>query len=155
MLSFVALLLGSLIGLLLYLRAAPAMKLIDEPTSRGLHERPTIVGAGVVPIAMLMFFVMLCSALPSAMPIAAIMAGLAVVGLLDDRWSIPALARLVCYLGAGMTLPMLVLPPETVSLASLLIVGVGVAWCINLVNFMDGADGLVTVQTQALPLAWV
>ena len=150
MLSFVALLLGSLIGLLLYLRAAPAMKLIDEPTSRGLHERPTIVGAGVVPIAMLVFFVMLCSALPSAMPIAAIMAGLAVVGLLDDRWAIPALARLVCYLGAGMTLPMLVVPPETISLASLLIFGVGVAWCINLVNFMDGADGLVMVQTLSV-----
>ena len=150
MLSFAALLFGSLIGLLLYLRAAPAMKLIDEPTSRGLHERPTIVGAGVVPVAMLGFFVALCSALPSAMPIAAIMAGLAAVGLLDDRWSIPALARLVCYLGAGMTLPMLVVPPETLSLPSLLIVGVGVAWCINLVNFMDGADGLVTVQTLSV-----
>jgi len=150
MLNFLVLLSSSLIGLMLYLRLAPAMKLIDAPTARGLHETPTIVGGGIVPIAIMAASLALSGALPFATIIAAMMAGLAVVGLLDDRWSIPTFIRLVCYLGAGLALPTMVVPPETVPLAVLLVAGVGVAWCINLVNFMDGADGLVVLQTLSV-----
>ena len=31
-------------------------------------------------------------------------------------------------------------------LVGLLALGVGVAWCVNLFNFMDGADGLAAAQ---------
>ena len=133
-----------------FLRLAPAVKLIDAPTARGLHEAPTIVGGGIVPIAIMASFLALSGALPFATTIAAMMAGLAVVGLLDDRWSIPTLIRLVCYLGAGLALPTMVVPSETMPLAVLLMLGVGVAWCINLVNFMDGADGLVVLQSLSV-----
>ena len=150
MLNFLVLLISSLIGLMLFLRLAPAMKLIDAPTARGLHEAPTIVGGGIIPIAVMAAFLALSDALPFATTISVMMAGLAVVGLLDDRWSIPTPIRLVCYLGAGLTLPTMVVPPETMPLAVLLMVGVGVAWCINLVNFMDGADGLVVLQTLSV-----
>ena len=150
MLNFLLLLISSSIGLVLFLRLAPAMKLIDAPTARGLHEAPTIVGGGIVPIAIMASFLALSGALPFATTIAAMMAGLAVVGLLDDRWSIPTADRLVCYLGAGLALPTMVVPPETMPLAVLLMLGVGVAWCINLVNFMDGADGLVVLQSLSV-----
>ena len=150
MLTFLVLLISSLIGLMLFLRLAPAMKLIDAPTTRGLHEVPTVVGGGIVPIAIMAAFLALSGALPFATTIAAMMAGLAVVGLLDDRWSIPTLIRLVCYLSAGLALPTMVVPPETMPLAVLLMLGGGVAWCINLVNFMDGADGLVVLQTLSV-----
>jgi Fuc2NAc and GlcNAc transferase len=37
-------------------------------------------------------------------------------------------------------------PESPLSGIALIVVGVGVAWCINLFNFMDGADGLATAQ---------
>jgi Fuc2NAc and GlcNAc transferase len=57
---------------------------------------------------------------------------------------------------AGIVLPWLILPIEqqisVISLMWFLVLGVSVAWCINLFNFMDGADGLATVQLISVSL---
>ena len=77
---------------------------------------------------------------------------LTVIGLLDDRRGLPSGMRFLCYLVAGFALCWLMRPAGSVSIVVLGIGGVAVAWCINLVNFMDGADGLVSTQVLCVAL---
>ncbi len=71
---------------------------------------------------------------------------LSAIGLIDDRWGLASSLRLLCYLAVGLLTPWLMFPESPLSGVALIGVGVGVAWCINLFNFMDGADGLATAQ---------
>ena len=146
MLILLAILLGSTAGLWLFLRVAPSLDWVDRPNARSLHATPTVVSGGLVPMTLLAAGVGSSTALPGATGIALLIAGLMAVGLLDDKWGIPSGIRLLCYLGAGIALPWLLSSGLPLGLATLLLTGVAVAWCINLVNFMDGADGLATVQ---------
>ena len=143
----------SSIGLWVFLQMAPQLNLVDHPNERSLHSTPTVVSGGVVPMALLALSVATTSDLQGGEVVSIIMAGLVVIGLLDDRWGIATTVRLICYLAAGIALPWMVFADFFTDFALLLVlgVGVGVAWCINLVNFMDGADGFVT--TQALCVA--
>ncbi len=136
----------SSIGLWVFLQIAPQLNLVDHPNERSLHSTPTVVSGGVVPMALLALSVVTTSDLQGGEAVSIIMAGLVVIGLLDDRWGIATTVRLVCYLAAGIALPWMVFADFFTHLALLLVLGVGVAWCINLVNFMDGADGFVTIQ---------
>lgn len=136
----------SSIGLWVFLQMAPQLNLVDHPNERSLHSTPTVVSGGVVPMALLALSVVTTSDLQGGEAVSIIMAGLVVIGLLDDRWGIATTVRLVCYLAAGIALPWMVFADFFTHLALLLVLGVGVAWCINLVNFMDGADGFVTIQ---------
>ena len=77
---------------------------------------------------------------------------LTAIGLLDDRRGLPSGLRFLCYLAAGLALCWLLLPAGSASIAALAMAGVAVAWCINLVNFMDGADGLVSTQALCVAL---
>ena len=141
----------SSIGLWIFLRVAPWLGLVDHPNERSLHSSPTVVSGGVVPMTLLALSVASTSALPGGKAVSLIMVGLVVIGLLDDRWGIPSGARLICYLAAGIALPWMMFADVFAHVVLLLVFGVGVAWCINLVNFMDGTDGCVT--TQALCVA--
>jgi Fuc2NAc and GlcNAc transferase len=78
--------------------------------------------------------------------VAVFLALLTVIGLIDDRWGLASSLRLLCYLAVGLLTPWLMFPESPLSGIALIAVGVGVAWCINLFNFMDGADGLATAQ---------
>ena len=141
----------SSVGLWIFLRVAPRLGLIDYPNERSLHGSPTVVSGGVVPMTLLALSVASISELPSSKAVSVIMVGLAAIGLFDDRWGIPSGVRLICYLAAGIALPWMLFADVFTHVALLLVLGVGVAWCINLVNFMDGTDGFVT--TQALCVA--
>ena len=77
---------------------------------------------------------------------------LTAIGLLDDRRGLHSGLRFLCYLGAGLALCWLLMAAGSASITALAIAGVAVAWCINLVNFMDGADGLVSTQALCVAL---
>ena len=141
----------STIGLWVFLRLAPSLGLVDHPNARSLHNAPTVVSGGAVPMVLLALSVAMTLKIPGGQTVSMIMAGLVVVGLVDDRWGIPSGVRFMVYLAAGIALPWVLFADAFTHLALLLGLGVGVAWCINLVNFMDGADGLAT--TQALCVA--
>jgi Fuc2NAc and GlcNAc transferase len=140
------LLVASTLGLLLYLKIAPYWGLVDHPTDRGLHVEPTVVGAGVVPVNLLAALVALGHPADGAGVVALFLMLLSVIGLIDDRWGLASSLRLFCYLAVGLLTPWLIFPEPPLSGVALMVVGLGVAWCINLFNFMDGADGLATVQ---------
>ena len=136
----------STLGLLLYLWLAPKLKLVDEPNDRSLHRAPTAVGAGAVPMLLLAWVISLTSAVPHPNVIASLLLGLVLIGLWDDWQGVSSSLRLICYVAVGLILSVLLHAGAGVQWWSIVITGLAVAWCINLVNFMDGVDGLVTVH---------
>ena len=146
MLNWMLLLVMSTLGLLVYLRLAPKFKLVDEPNDRSLHHAPTVVGAGAVPMLLLTWAFSLSSAVPQTNVIAFLLLGLVLIGLWDDWRGVSSSLRLICYVAAGLALSALLHTGAEVPWWSIVTTGLAVAWCINLVNFMDGVDGLVTVH---------
>ena len=130
--------------------------LLDAPNSRSSHTVPVPRGGGQAIVATMWLLAVPLMALGCAsvrdcasflLPGTAI----AIAGYIDDRRSLRASTRFavhavscgVALLGiggipateiAGVTLPG--------GLAGALIVGIGMVWCVNLYNFMDGIDGL-------------
>lgn len=138
-------------------RAALRFGLLDRPNERSSHTRVTPRGGGL--------------AVASALAVALVVAGtggeqgavflagalaMALLGLWDDRFSLPVFPRLAAQavvaalaawaLGGLDRLPLpppfdFVLGPLGVSLAMLWIVAV-----VNFYNFLDGIDGLASLQ---------
>jgi Fuc2NAc and GlcNAc transferase len=139
----------SLIGLWLFRRVAPAVGLIDKPESRSQHVTPTPVGAGVTFIITLVLCFLCFPALVEGGFVntdltTVLIAGLAVVGLLDDRFMLNSGLRLLLYfVSAGLFLFV------EIGVSSLWLYGLlllAFVWTINLFNFMDGIDGFAIIQ---------
>ncbi|MEE4202976.1 MAG: hypothetical protein V2I45_05055 [Halieaceae bacterium] len=135
------------LGLWAFMSIAPRVGLIDRPNARSLHQRPTVVGAGVAPVLGVMAGWLWWPALPFAAPSSLTLAigMLLVTGLADDRLQLPSAPRLLIY-AAAVSLVLFseawgILPPLTLGLLAL-----GLLWLINLFNFMDGADGFAGLQ---------
>ena len=126
-------------------RSALAARLADHPNERSLHAAPTPrigglgIAAGTLPFA---------AAFADSAPLAAVAGcalALAVVSLVDDFRSLPIEVRLPAHALAACTVVLaLAQPSQTIPwgwMGAALAV-VGIVWCANLFNFMDGADGL-------------
>lgn len=134
---------------------------LDHPGHRSAHSEPTPSGGGVGVVLALALSMLVAIQGGMVWPsIYGLLLGLALLlmftGLLDDRYSLPAMLRLGVYglacsalvaalafgserslLGEGLS-PMLVLAlPVSV---------IGLLWLVNLYNFMDGIDGLAAIQ---------
>lgn len=146
-------------------RHALAAGMLDLPNARSSHVTPTprggglaIVGAACLASAALF----LASGLDWRAVAACWGPGLmvALVGYVDDRRGLSQGIRLLVHLGAAaltvaLTWPWPALPP-VLAVAAV----VGIAWMINLYNFMDGIDGLagseaVFVFGAAAVLVWL
>lgn len=128
--------------------------ILDHPNDRSLHDRPVARGGG---LAILISIFAIGGAAALSHPVsslAVIPVGIllvAVVSLLDDRYSVPPVYRLIVHaasasvvLYGGFVLQRLEVPgaggdwPYALgAVFSLLFV----IWLINLYNFMDGMDG--------------
>ena len=143
-------------GLWAFIRLAPSVELVDQPNHRSLHATPTPVGGGAVPVLLIAGYLWISSSIVGAPGVAGLLLVLCAIGLGDDRWGLPSAPRFLIYLLAGIALPWLILPIEPpltpMPLLGFLALGVGVAWCINLFNFMDGADGLAAAQLISVSL---
>lgn len=136
--------------------ASSRFHILDHPNDRSLHQRPTPRSGGVaiaVALALGMMFVVIAGyPVPGLAWLVASMTLVSVVSYLDDRFRVPASARLLAHaLAAGMLIvggysfnsfifPYLEwITPFWLGagLAFLFIV-----WMTNLYNFMDGMDGL-------------
>ena len=146
MLLLVSLFILAALGLRLFLAVAPSLQLIDHPNARSLHDVPTAVGGGAVPMALISLVIVLLSQLPHAGLLGFMMMSLVVIGLLDDWRGIPSSIRLLCYSGASVALVGSLPSAQLVGAVGFFALSLAIAWCINLVNFMDGIDGLVVVQ---------
>lgn len=137
-----------------YRKLALRLGLVDEANVRSSHEGVTPRGAGVVIVALYslglyFFWDEIAGDLPSACLVLLPLA-LALVGLVDDYMALSSRVRLVLYLLLIAVVVAIVGEPFYFSglefLPSLLlplIIAIGLLWLINLVNFMDGINGIV------------
>ena len=151
MMMLIAMALLVSLGLWAFVHVAPHWGLVDQPSSRSLHTTPTVVSGGIAPMLVLAAGLYTTMDFPGTQAVALMTLVLTAIGLLDDRHGLPSGVRFLSYLATGLLLCWLLLPARSVNIALLAMAGVAVAWCINLVNFMDGADGLAA--TQALCVA--
>jgi Fuc2NAc and GlcNAc transferase len=149
-------------------------QVLDVPNERSSHTAPTPRGGGLsislsilIAIAVLAFI----DYLPTKVAIGLGFGGLfvAIIGWLDDRDHIPAIWRATSYLVVGAWFLYWINGVDTIVLGTTIfnpgIVGdlliiIGIAWLINLYNFMDGTDGLAAVQAictgmMAAVLFWI
>lgn len=141
-------------------RYALATSLIDIPNARSSHSVPTPRGGGVAIVLGFLTALPLLSlagllAWPLMWALLGAGAGVAVLGFLDDHGHIAARWRLLGHFaGAAWALFWLGgLPPLTVLGISVDLGWVGhslaavyLVWLLNLYNFMDGIDGIASVE---------
>lgn len=147
-------------------------RLFDLPGRRRSHRSPTPRGGGIgIPLALLACAVAGIAVLPGllhpparapALLAAALL--VAVAGWIDDHGGLDARWRLLAHLAAAALLlvagpgaTLLAPLPAAAALALGLLLAVGIAWWINLHNFMDGIDGLLATQALFVlgVLAWL
>ena len=130
--------------------------LVDVPNQRSSHSTPTPRGGGIALVGAV-FGVTLWRLwrVPSAGVLAWVFLGVAALiltaaGWLDDRQSVPVRVRLPIHLLCGLAVAVLVNElapvPGPLNLAWLALCIVWTVASINIVNFMDGIDGMVAVQ---------
>jgi len=137
--------------------------MLDHPKARSSHTLPTPRGGGLA-IAVVVIagtIVLHLAGLLGTRPALALGPGAAAVmliGWLEDRRGLPAAIRAIAYLVASAGALWLLGGVPSIDLgftriplgmAGNLCVLFGLAWMINLYNFMDGTDGLAATQALA------
>lgn len=141
-------------------RYALAKNLIDIPNERSSHSVPTPRGGGVAIVASFLAALPILNRfdlLSTPMFVALWGAGcaIAVTGFLDDHGHIAARWRLLVHFGAAVWglywlggFPALIVFGYLIDLGWLgyVIATVYIVWLLNLYNFMDGIDGLASIE---------
>jgi len=132
------------------------------PGKRSSHSAPTPSGAGIVIVLMTLVTVGALRGLgmiADELVIPLVFGGgvIAAVSWLDDLRGVPARIRLAAQFFGALTVLWWIGPLESLDFGSFMfplgpILGpiltvAGIMWMANLVNFMDGTDGLVGMQT--------
>ncbi|UWF47678.1 glycosyltransferase family 4 protein [Pseudomonas sp. N3-W] len=151
---------GSLLGTAVLRRYALSNSLIDVPNARSSHVLPTPRGGGVAIVLSFVvsaLFLAWTGELAWGVTWAVIVPGglVAVVGFLDDHGHIPARWRLLGHFTAAIIGVVLLngLPAIpffgmalNLGLAGYLFASFYLVWLLNLYNFMDGIDGLASLE---------
>ncbi|MBC3465579.1 glycosyltransferase family 4 protein [Pseudomonas sp. RW10S2] len=141
-------------------RYALARSIIDVPNARSSHTVPTPRGGGV---AIVVSFLVMVPVLASqalldwsvAWALLGAGTGIAILGFLDDHGHIAARWRLLGHFGASAWVLFCLggLPPQEVFGHTLELGWIGhllalfyLVWLLNLYNFMDGIDGLASIE---------
>jgi UDP-N-acetylmuramyl pentapeptide phosphotransferase/UDP-N-acetylglucosamine-1-phosphate transferase len=145
----------------LAIRYARRRQLLDLPGRRRSHSEPTPRGGGIAIVAAMLAGGLALAwqstrgYLPILLPP---IVGIALVGWLDDHGGLSAAKRFAmhtvaaAWVFAGPLLLLTVLPmsdpPSGLGLAGIaaVVVTIAIVWSINLHNFMDGINGLLTLQ---------
>lgn len=142
---------------------AGRLQLIQQPTERSSHSRPTPSGGGIgIALAGI------CGGLASypggeqfAAVIMLLTGAAAMIGLLDDRFQLSPKSRILAHVAIVAVLLATVGTPHVITtpfgeapMALIYAIALlGGVWWINLYNFMDGIDGLAASQAVFLCLA--
>jgi UDP-N-acetylmuramyl pentapeptide phosphotransferase/UDP-N-acetylglucosamine-1-phosphate transferase len=136
-------------GLLQGLIPLLQQRLLDQPNARSAHRRPTPRGGGVAfvlvaAVASGLALLTQTASPPAVLPLLAL--PLALVGLLDDRFDLPAAWRYGVQLATALAV--LLFSPLVAGLngagwLAVPVLLIAVTAVINFTNFMDGLDGLV------------
>ncbi len=140
-----------------YLRFARARQVLDVPSERSSHSRPTPHGGGVAFVPAFILGLLLTARLYGAwedvfVTLATIALALMVLGVIDDLRGLSVRLRLMLYSLACLWMAFTVLPANDAENALrsgvlLLLMTLTLLWAVNLFNFMDGIDGIAAIQT--------
>lgn len=127
--------------------------LVDLPNPRSSHRSPTPRGAGLACLLGVLTALAVTQAAGRNVPLSAVAAAvvLALLGFADDRSSLPAVRRLVAQVLVGCLLGL------ALGGGWLLVVGgLLTPLVVNIVNFMDGINGITSLSAAGWGLtAWV
>ncbi len=141
-------------------RYALAASLLDIPNDRSSHSLPTPRGGGVAIVMVFLLGIILLlkfGLLPTTITWALLGSGawIAVIGFIDDHQHIPARWRLLAHfvgaawglfwLGDLSPLPLFGFSVDLGWTGTILAVFY-LVWLLNLYNFMDGIDGLASIE---------
>jgi len=141
-------------------RYALSTQLLDLPNERSSHTVPTPRGGGVAIVVSFLLLVAVLGAwgfIEPRLAIAILGAGLlvATLGFMDDRSSLPARWRflghaaaaawVLCWMGRVPRMPVFGTMVD-LSYAGPALCGLYLVWMVNLFNFMDGIDGIASVE---------
>lgn len=132
-------------------------RLMDRPNERSSHSQPTPRGGGVgLVLTHLLGIIAACAlgVMPAPLTVAILGGGslVALVGFLDDHKHVAAIRRLACHLIACLWAAYW-LGALDLGIGWVVVVVLGLAWFLNLFNFMDGIDGLAGVQAVSMSAA--
>jgi UDP-N-acetylmuramyl pentapeptide phosphotransferase/UDP-N-acetylglucosamine-1-phosphate transferase len=144
-------------GLIVLLRPVLRRYALARPNARSSHSEPTPQGGGIAVVAAVIAvggLACLSLSLPELSPLAWVFAAaafIALVGAIDDIWTVGVLPRLLLQaLAVGLVIAALpselrAVPslPWWIERALLLIAGL---WLVNLTNFMDGIDWMTVAE---------
>ena len=147
-------------------RYAISADLLDHPNERSSHAVPTPRGGGVAIVSSFLLLVLglgLAGAVEPRLCIAICGSGLlvATLGFMDDRSGLSARWRFIGHLAAAAwvlawmgPLPPVPILGVTVNLgyAATLLSALYLVWSINLFNFMDGIDGIASLEAIGVAL---
>jgi FlaA1/EpsC-like NDP-sugar epimerase/UDP-N-acetylmuramyl pentapeptide phosphotransferase/UDP-N-acetylglucosamine-1-phosphate transferase len=146
-------------GIAMYVRFALAHHILDMPVDRSSHTIPTPRGAGIVFAGTFSVAVVFLGAIHCLgfreMLVALTGLPVGAVGYWDDRCEVRLGARLAVQMMAACSAVFILTTihmPGQASSSTLLITVLlaievlGLTWSLNLTNFMDGIDGIVTVE---------
>ena len=126
---------------------ASRLGFLAHPNSRSSHATPTPTGGGlgfIIPtIAWLLLSI---NDYPPAMALVIAGVVIAAVGLVDDVKDLRRDIRLAIHIGVAAGCVISLSEPGFVTVGILII---GLAWWINVYNFMDGIDGIAACQAIA------
>jgi Fuc2NAc and GlcNAc transferase len=137
-------------------RRALARGMLDLPNARSSHTVPTPRGGGlaiVIAATIGLAVLWLWNVVDSRLGLALLGggSGVALVGYLDDRGSLPVRARILVHFATAVWAVAVLggLPPiqwgsQAVELGwtGVVLAVLGIVWMLNLFNFMDGIDGI-------------
>lgn len=113
---------------------------MDRPNERSLHTVPMPRTGGVgLHAGVILLCPLVVAGMPGIVWIACL--GLLIVSFMDDVRGLPVIARLAAHLIAAGAYSALEVHPGY-GLMAAAVATLGIAWIINLYNFMDGSDGL-------------
>lgn len=142
------------------LAAMRQLQVIDNPSERSSHDRPTVRGGGVAPAIAMLVALSASSAITGSYRVALVVAatGFGLIGLAEDLWGIPALYRLWLHaLAAAATLPWLAQglhEPAGLEVAFILLTFIWIVAYVNAFNFMDGINGISCAQAIVAGGTW-
>lgn len=144
----------------LFRRHARASQWLDLPTARSSHTVPTPRGGGVAIVGSFLLWVAALSLAGWIEPRLSMAIGgsgllVASLGFLDDRRNLPARWRFLGHAAASVwvlwwlgTIPSVPVFGVLLDLsyAGPVLCGLYLVWMVNLFNFMDGIDGIASVE---------
>ena len=150
LLAFVA----TFTGTWLWIKVAGQKILQDVPGPRSSHSRPTVRGGGVVFVLVFLLATSLAAEiqlLPALDYWSLVAVGvMMLVGMLDDLYGLPVVSRLLAQFAVAVVLLYPVWAHSAESMWLLLPLILVIVWFINLYNFMDGIDGIATLQAMTV-----